>query len=134
MASSSKPKHKAVGDTGEELAARYLREQGYRIVECNAANKYGEIDIIAKRRGVYHFVEVKTLSGRYRRERAERFHPIDHLTPAKLSALERAIWEYRRKHGLLESDCQLDAIAVWLDEDAKHADIKYYPALEGGDS
>ena len=50
---------KALGDFGEERAARYLRRRGYRIVERNFRCRQGEIDIIAERRGFLVFVEVK---------------------------------------------------------------------------
>ena len=50
---------KALGDFGEERAARYLRWKGYRIVERNFRCRQGEIDIIAERRDFLVFVEVK---------------------------------------------------------------------------
>ena len=50
---------KALGDFGEERAARYLRRKGYRIVERNYRCRQGEIDIIAERREFLVFVEVK---------------------------------------------------------------------------
>ena len=50
---------RALGDFGEERAARYLRRKGYRIVERNYRCRQGEIDIIAERRGFLVFVEVK---------------------------------------------------------------------------
>ena len=50
---------KALGDFGEERAARYLRRKGYRIVERNYRCRQGEIDIIAERRDFLVFVEVK---------------------------------------------------------------------------
>ncbi len=48
-----------LGAWGEEQAARYLRRKGYTIVERNYACRFGEIDLIARRRGVIVFVEVK---------------------------------------------------------------------------
>ena len=51
---------KAVGELGENIAARYLANSGYAILEKNYACKFGEIDIIAKKGTVLAFVEVKT--------------------------------------------------------------------------
>lgn len=47
------------GAWGEELAAKYLRRKGYKIVEKNYRSRYGEIDIIAEDRNFLVFAEVK---------------------------------------------------------------------------
>ena len=39
---------KVYGDKGEELAASYLEQAGYRIMEKNFRCRQGEIDIIGK--------------------------------------------------------------------------------------
>ena len=48
------------GKSGENLAADYLEQSGYRILFRNYWCKMGEIDIIAQRNDCVHFVEVKT--------------------------------------------------------------------------
>jgi len=50
---------RTLGQFGEEQAARYLRRHFYRIVERNYRCRFGEIDLIASRKGVLAFVEVK---------------------------------------------------------------------------
>jgi len=54
---------KQTGRLGEQLAARYLRKHGYQIIQTNAYARVGEVDIIAEKSGVRHFVEVKTTTG-----------------------------------------------------------------------
>ena len=49
----------ALGSWGEERAAGYLREKGYRILDRNWRGRYGELDLIALRDGVLVFAEVK---------------------------------------------------------------------------
>jgi putative endonuclease len=49
----------AIGQFGESLARRYLVRHGYTVVACNVRYPWGEIDIVAQRRGVQVFVEVK---------------------------------------------------------------------------
>ena len=39
-----------IGDIGENEATRYLKKNKYKILERNFRKKYGEIDIIAKKR------------------------------------------------------------------------------------
>jgi len=54
------------GRRGEQLASEYLMDKGYRILDTNyffkteTNRKIGEIDIIAKKKDVYVFIEVKT--------------------------------------------------------------------------
>ena len=48
------------GRWGEDLACLYLRLKGYRILARNHRNRFGEIDIIARRRKTLVFIEVKS--------------------------------------------------------------------------
>ncbi|WP_238374582.1 MULTISPECIES: YraN family protein [Fervidobacterium] len=47
----------------EELAVKYLKEKGYKILEKNFKTPYGEIDIIANKKDIIIFVEVKSGKG-----------------------------------------------------------------------
>lgn len=51
------------GDWGEALARRFLEKRSYTILGLNYRKRCGEIDIVARRQGVLHFVEVKTRTG-----------------------------------------------------------------------
>lgn len=48
-----------VGAWGEEQAAKYLKKQGYRVLERNYSCRFGEIDLIVSNREYLVFVEVK---------------------------------------------------------------------------
>lgn len=52
--------NKRLGAKGEARARGYLKENGYKILEKNYKNPFGEIDIIAEKDGVIAFIEVKT--------------------------------------------------------------------------
>ncbi len=58
------PAHLQTGRWGEELAAAYLRENGYVILERDWHSGHRDIDIIAQKDSTIVFVEVKTRSSR----------------------------------------------------------------------
>ncbi len=47
------------GRESEQLAERFLRAKGYRILDRNLRTSLGELDLIAEDEGVLVFVEVK---------------------------------------------------------------------------
>ncbi|HEC1788756.1 TPA: YraN family protein, partial [Campylobacter lari] len=51
------------GKKGEELACEFLKTQGFEILKRNFYSKFGEIDIIAKKDKILHFIEVKSTQG-----------------------------------------------------------------------
>ena len=73
-----------IGDHGEEFAAGVLTDKGYSIIDRNYRTKVGEIDIIAVKDGVLHFIEVKT------RTDDECGYPADAVTARKQSTIRRA--------------------------------------------
>ena len=77
-----------LGFWGETRAARYLMLHGYRILERNFSCRYGEIDIIAAKRGSVVFVEVKL------RKNADFGEARDFVTPSKQRKVRAAaeIW------------------------------------------
>ena len=52
--------NKRLGKAGENKAVRYLKRNGYKILERGYKNPFGEVDIIASKDEVVAFVEVKT--------------------------------------------------------------------------
>jgi len=51
---------KELGKKGEEVALRFLKKKGYKIIEKNYVCKMGEMDIIAREKDTLVFIEVKT--------------------------------------------------------------------------
>jgi len=90
------------GREAEDLAVSYLFENGFSVVSRNVYVGKKEIDIIAMKAGVLHFIEVKSGSG---------FEPLDNMTHKKLSNLIYAINTYVSNHKL-ESDYVLDVLVV----------------------
>ena len=60
---ANKQQNKFTGNIGEELAAEYLINKGYRIIERNLRLFCGEIDILAEDKKTIVVVEVKTVRG-----------------------------------------------------------------------
>jgi putative endonuclease len=58
---------KKLGNQGELLAITYLEQEGYQLIERNYRIGRGEIDIIAIRKDLLVFAEVKTSSHQFRR-------------------------------------------------------------------
>ncbi len=51
---------KKIGNMGEDLATKFLKQRNYKILKRNYRSKNNEIDIICKYQNVLIFVEVKT--------------------------------------------------------------------------
>lgn len=56
----SRQEAKEFGVTGEQMAARYLEDQGYVILDRNYRRGHKEVDIIALDHGELAVIEVKT--------------------------------------------------------------------------
>ncbi|MFM6926313.1 MAG: YraN family protein [Ferruginibacter sp.] len=80
--------HNLTGNTGEALAAIYLSEKGYHILHQNWRYGRWEVDIIAEKDSILHFVEVKT-------RRTRKFgHPEENVDRKKIQNLINAAEEY----------------------------------------
>jgi len=95
---------RAKGDYAEERAYTYLLEKGFMVVERNFSSRFGEIDIIATKDKVLHFVEVKSA--------LDYELAIQNITKSKLSKLLKTGDVYLKKNGLHNMDYMYDAIIV----------------------
>ena len=99
------PAHLQTGVWGEDLAAAYLREKGYVILERDWHSEHRDIDIIAQKDSIVVFVEVKTRSSR------DFLDPISAVNLQKQHNLLHAINHYLRyKH--VNSAYRFDVIII----------------------
>jgi putative endonuclease len=101
----------ALGKQGEQIAADYLTQHGYELIEANWRNAQGEFDLIARQGDVLVFIEVRT-----RREGIEA--AFESITPRKRQILERTAYLYLAELEL-ETDWRIDVIAVTLASNGK---------------
>jgi len=111
-----------IGTYGEQLAAKYLRENGYKIVRTNVSFPYGEIDIIARDRDkTLVFVEVKAMA---RYGHIGGLRPEDNLTRAKLVKLKKSSQFFANQNqALSKNGWRIDLIALTILE--KSCDIRH---------
>ncbi|HAP31909.1 MAG TPA: YraN family protein [Firmicutes bacterium] len=106
---------KILGAQGEELAANYLLQQGYRIVERNYRCPLGELDIIAYHEDTIVFVEVRTNSPTYTglAEVSIGFR--------KQRKLRQVATYFLKLKGLLDRLARFDVVIVILEREARQA-------------
>ncbi len=101
--------HKEFGDYCEEEACLFLIRQDFSILFRNYRTSFGEIDIIAERRGVIHFVEVKAVS----QETFNRgIRPQDHVTREKIRRIKMVAQHFLVTYDLSALQSQIDLIAI----------------------
>ena len=83
---------KKIGKIAEDLAAEFLENQGYKIIERNFYfHRFGEIDLIVFKKNLINFVEVKSLTSE------SEFIPEIHFNKRKLKKIERIASFYANK-------------------------------------
>jgi putative endonuclease len=116
MAKTSK---RRLGDLGEDVCCKYLKNKGFSVIERNYLKPWGEIDIVAKKAEKLYFVEVKTVS------RESSYRPEDNVHPAKIKRLHRVIQTYLLARKVKKDvDWQIDVACVYLDFLTKRAKVE----------
>ncbi|BCZ17336.1 YraN family protein [Helicobacter sp. NHP19-003] len=90
------------GQLAENLACQYLQKQGCSIVCRNFYSSFGEIDIVALKGGVLHFVEVKS---------RRQDEPLYAITPHKLKKIQQTIDVYFQENPSDSPFC-IDALTL----------------------
>jgi putative endonuclease len=115
----SRTEKRRLGDMGENIACEFLKKHGFEVIERNYLRKWGELDVVARKKGVVHFVEVKSVN----HETYLGQRPEENMHPWKLKRLGRVIQTYLL-HKKLECDWQLDLVTVKMDMTTRKARVE----------
>ncbi len=104
---------------GENAAASYLQKKGYMILERNYRKQYGEVDIIALRKNILVFIEVKTRS-------SHNFGTgFEAITFWKLQSLVKTAQLYKKLHPRLPEALRIDAVSVEISKSGEISRIDH---------
>lgn len=92
------------GQESEKVALSYLKKHSFKILNTNYHTKYGEIDIIAIKNNILHFIEVKS---------SKSYEPHYYLNKQKYTKILKSIEFFLVKNNdFLNYDYCLDLICV----------------------
>lgn len=117
--------HNQLGSRGEDLAAGYLRDQGYHLLERNWRFGKGEIDIICSKGKTLVIAEVKTRSTEFFGQ------PEEAVNKRKRQFLIRAADAYVNKKNLL-MEVRYDILSIIIRDHMhkiRHIEDAFYPTL-----
>jgi putative endonuclease len=118
---------KQIGVLGEKIASDFLKKKNYQILDRNYSSKKvsgpirGEIDIIAKEKDAFHFVEVKTLTSDKIISPEEK---IDFQKERKIIKMAE-YWLLENKIPF-DTKWQIDVISVIINLNSKKAKIRHF--------
>lgn len=111
------------GQAGEKLAAAYLEERGYLILEKNYRTRWGEIDLITRKEDTIHFFEVKT------RYSLSHGHPYEAISQRKQRNIKRAAFAYLLKSKPKYSALAIGVVGIMLNYSSDTPLIQYIPNI-----
>ena len=101
----------ALGEEGERIAAVWLAERGWRILDRRFRNGHRDLDLVAEREGLVAFVEVKTRRGK------DFGHPVEAVNWRKQRELVRSASVWIARHGSGEQTFRFDVVGVLMSGD-----------------
>lgn len=119
-------KHILIGQLGEQIASGYLQNRGFQVIERNFRKKWGELDVVAEKDDVLHFVEVKAGSFQVRvpKEGVEAYRPEDHMHFYKKTRMKRIVQTYLLEKKIsMEKEWTIDLVVVHINTETKQVRI-----------
>ena len=126
MTQKKMAKHNILGKEGEEMAAGYLEQEGYTILDRNWRCGHKELDLVVTRDDTIVFVEVKTRTG------TEWGDPEDAVTDRKIRRIVNSADAYIRLNRI-DMDARFDIISIVLEGGefkVEHIEQAFLPPVE----
>ena len=101
----------ALGEIGERVAERWLRRQGWRVLDRRFRSGHRDLDLVVARAGMVAFVEVKA------RRRLVGGDPVEAVGWRKQRELRRSADCWIDRHGAPGQVYRFDVIGVWMAPD-----------------
>ena len=118
--------HIEIGKIGEQIAHSFLMKHGFSLLDQNYRTPYGEIDIVAEKNGITHFVEVKSKKTHDLTVAHETtYRPEENVHSEKQKRLIRVINTFIAEKHVQEGRWQFDIVSVYLDSDKKQAKVTF---------
>lgn len=120
-------KHNEIGKIGEDIAIKWLENNGFSVIEQNYWKKFGEIDIVARETDTIHFVEVKSVSYETKDQLEyavshETWRPEENVHSEKIRRLKNAIEVWLLEHHY-SGAFQIDILTVRMVPREKYARV-----------
>lgn len=97
-----------IGTLGENTTVKYLKKNGYKIIDRNYSCRFGEIDIIARQNEYIAFVEVKA------RGKDALFSPIQAVTFSKQKKIKYTAELYLSENDLNNLQPRFDVAEIFV--------------------
>lgn len=121
--------HLITGKNGEDLAAEFLKAQGYILLERNYRFEHAEIDLVLLQGTELVFVEVKTRTGIQ-----EGSYPEMAVTPAKQKSCIKAADAFVYEKKMWTVPVRFDVISIRILADTAPEIVHFPDAFRGDDS
>ena len=107
---------KSIGQSGEQAAAAYLKDKGYKIIQANYRVAGAEVDLIASTGDILCFIEVKT------RKNCDHGSPEMFVTRPKQLKIIRAARIFSARKPYRHSRVRFDVVSVLRTAEAMACD------------
>ena len=119
-------KHLILGREGEDIAARYLEEHGYTVLDRNWRSGHKELDLIVTKDSTLVFVEVKT------RTSTEYGDPWSFVDDRKIRRIVNSADAYIRFRQV-DMDVRFDIVSIRIEDGdfkVEHIEQAFFPPIE----
>lgn len=106
------------GVWGEVFAARFLRENGYKIITRNYYCRFGELDIVASKKGTLCIIEVKA---RNENTAIRPMEAVDYFKQERLRMATKSFLSFAD----IKANVRFDVCEVYLDDNLALSGINY---------